>query len=216
MQGIYLIRHIETDRCYVGSSVNVSRRWKEHLMRLRNGTHPAKHLSNAFKVYGEQAFEFTILEQCPMGDENIRIERENYWIARLKPVFNQAPVAGSVLGLKRTSETKARMGDAQRTRYAENGSPLKGRQRPEEACLAIAAGKKGKTFSAEHIANLKTALKGRTSPRKGVVLSDETKARISQSKKGIKSKPEHVTKRALGIKLAHARRKALALAQASE
>ena len=41
--GVYAIRHIETGRCYVGSTVDMSRRWKEHKIRIKSGKHPAKH-----------------------------------------------------------------------------------------------------------------------------------------------------------------------------
>jgi group I intron endonuclease len=183
VQGIYLIRQIETGRSYIGSSVNIERRWKEHRQRIKKGTHPAKHLANAFNLYGEEAFEFVVLEECDISDEAIRIERENYWMLLIQPVFNSAPVAGSVFGLKRSDEVRKRMSEAQKGRP----SKLKGVPRSESAKAAISAGKKGKKLSVKHIENMKIALKGRVSPRKGVTLSDETKLKISLAKTKNKS-----------------------------
>jgi len=187
MQGIYAIRHVESGRCYVGSTVNIERRWKEHRTRIKNGTHPAKHLANAFKAYGLDSFEFVILEECCVSDESVRIERETHWMGLLQPAFNVAPVAGSVLGLKRSEEVRARMSVAQKGRE----SKLKGVPRSPEARAAISRGKKGKPRTREHQENLSKALKGRVSPRKGVKLSEETKQRISESKRGAAQTEEH-------------------------
>lgn len=195
MQGIYAIRHIATGRSYIGSSVNIARRWKEHRMRLANGQHPALHLLRAWRAYGSEAFEFLMLEECDVATELIRIERETYWMRLMQPVFNTAPIAGSVLGMRRSDEVRAKMSAAQKLRYSRNPTKLLGRPRSIEARAAISAGKKGKHHSAEHIANLSAALKGRSSPRKGVKLSDETKAKISLSKTGIKQDPAVVARR---------------------
>lgn len=179
MQGVYKIVHVATGRCYVGSTVNIKRRWTEHKTRMTTRRHPAIHLTNCWHAYGAAAFEFSILEECNIADEVTRKEREDYWMSALKPVFNVAPVAGSILGMKRSPEVRARMSAAQKGRP----SKLKGRKRSPEACAAISAGKMGKTHSESHRANLSAALKGRKSPREGVTLSDETKAKISATKK---------------------------------
>jgi len=176
----------------VGSTVNIERRWKEHKQRFKTGAHPARHLASAFNAYGEKAFEFVILEECDISNEALRIERETYWMRLLKPVFNVAPIAGSVLGLKRSEEVRAKMSKAQKGRP----SKLKGVARSPDARAAISSGRKGMKFAPEHIANMSAALKGRASPRKGVTLSDETKARISASKSGKKQDPAAVKARA--------------------
>ena len=196
MQGIYAIVHRETGRCYVGSTSNFYRRHIEHSRDLRNGKHHSRHLSRAYALYGYDAFVFKILEACDVSTNAKRIERENHWISRLDCAFNTAPVAGSVLGLRHTDETKQTMSEAQKLSYAERGgSPLKDRPRSEQARAAISAGKLGKSHAPEHRANLSASCKGRISPRKGVKLSDETKARISASKSGIPQDPAVVAHR---------------------
>ena len=49
---------------------------------------------------------------------------------------------------------------------------------------AVAAGKKAKKHSGEHLANQSAVLKNRKSPRKGVTLSQERRGRMSESKTG--------------------------------
>jgi group I intron endonuclease len=185
MKGIYTIRHIETDRCYVGSSVNIARRWVEHRRLIRAGKHPAKHMLNAFQKYGSDAFAFEILEECDVSDDAIRCERENHWIDKLKPVFNVAPVAGSVLGLKRSAEARANMSKAQKGRI----STLKGVPRTPEVRAKISESSKKRVFSEEHKLAFSQARKGTVSPRRGVKLSDETKAKISKNRRGIPRDP---------------------------
>ena len=73
--GIYIIRHIESGKVYVGSASNISKRWHRHRKDLRLGRHPNKHLQAAWTMYGEDAFVFEILELTGEFDA-----REQYWI----------------------------------------------------------------------------------------------------------------------------------------
>ncbi len=187
--GIYGI-FLTDGRCYVGSTAQpFKKRWMEHRQRLNKGTHPNIHLVRAWAKYGQDAFEFRILESCDIADESVRIERENHWISELKPEFNMAPVAGSVKGIKRREETKELLRELNLKYWEENPRP-KGYKRPEEVGAAIARGKKGLAHSPEHRENLSKALQGRVSPRKGVVLSEETKRKVSIGRSGIPRKPE--------------------------
>jgi group I intron endonuclease len=193
--GIYGI-FLNDGRCYVGSTAQpFKKRWMEHRQRLNKGTHPNLHLIRAWAKYGQDAFEFRILEVCDISDERIRVERENHWIFELKPEFNMAPVAGSVKGIKRREETKELLREINLKHWEENPRP-KGYKRPEEVAKAIAIGKKGLKQTPEHTANVSKALKGRISPRKGAVLSDETKQKISVGRSGIARKPEDAARAA--------------------
>ena len=58
MIGLYAIVHVPSHRAYIGSSVNIKRRLKEHMSALRHGKHHCSHLQNAWSKYGE--FEFVI------------------------------------------------------------------------------------------------------------------------------------------------------------
>jgi group I intron endonuclease len=119
--GIYAIRHIATGRCYVGSSVRIVYRWKQHRTQLERGTHHGKHLQRAWSKYGADAFEFVVLEQV---DSSQLVAREQFHIDALNAAhpdlgFNTAPVAGSVLGCRHgpcSDERKRRIGAANRGR----------------------------------------------------------------------------------------------------
>ena len=107
---IYQIRHIESGKVYVGSSAIPGKRHGEHWKHLRLGTHHSRHLQRAWNKYGEDAFVFEIIEPVLFVED--LIIREQYWIDKLRACdgehgYNVAPVAGSVLGLKRSEEACA-------------------------------------------------------------------------------------------------------------
>jgi predicted GIY-YIG superfamily endonuclease len=73
--GIYLIKHkTEESLVYVGKSVNIHKRWKQHI----NGFRSAKKLQEAFSEYGIESFEFQILEE--INDSSEMGSRETYYI----------------------------------------------------------------------------------------------------------------------------------------
>ena len=50
MQGIYKISCSQEDKVYIGSSVNIARRWVEHRRDLNRGTHHCSFLQEAAMV----------------------------------------------------------------------------------------------------------------------------------------------------------------------
>ena len=95
--GIYQIHCIPTGKIYIGSTVNFEYRWGQHRSRLRRGDHVNIHLQSAWIKYGEQSFEFSILERVEVPNL-LSVEQE--WINRTgcadsKIGFNLYAVAGS-------------------------------------------------------------------------------------------------------------------------
>lgn len=77
MIGIYKIENIINHKVYIGQSVNIEFRWKEHLYSLIRGLHENKHLQNSWNKYGSSAFTFTVLELC---DTEELTAREQFYI----------------------------------------------------------------------------------------------------------------------------------------
>lgn len=95
--GIYLIRNEVTGKMYVGSAVDIARRFARHRYQLRTGTHPSRHLNASWKKYGEEVFEFAILQECPTEE---LLQHEQYWMDKLQPEYNKRLKAESNLGLE--------------------------------------------------------------------------------------------------------------------
>lgn len=60
MIGLYAIVHVPTNKAYVGSSLNIKRRLKEHKTQLKHKKHHCTHLQNSWNKYGEEQFQFKI------------------------------------------------------------------------------------------------------------------------------------------------------------
>jgi group I intron endonuclease len=104
MVGIYKIECIVSNKFYIGSSIEIEKRWKRHLYGLSTKTHVNKHLLNSYIKYGISNFKFSIIEEC---DKSKLLDREQYWIDNLYPEFNIRKLAfGGPIGKKSSEYTK--------------------------------------------------------------------------------------------------------------
>ena len=107
--GIYKITCAVTGKIYVGSAVNLYRRWyARHLPALRKNKHHNRYLQAAWNKYGAVAFTYTAIEKCA---KTKLIAREQHWIDTLNAAhpqfgYNIAPVAGSTLGVPQSQKSK--------------------------------------------------------------------------------------------------------------
>ena len=83
--GIYSLINLENGKRYIGSSKNLYNRLNDHLSLLRNNRSHNKHLQSSWNKNGEENFIYSILELC---EEQIRFEREQYYIDFIHPEFN--------------------------------------------------------------------------------------------------------------------------------
>lgn len=78
MTGIYIIKNSKNDRVYVGQTNDIEYRWMHHKSDLRGGIHHNRLLQEDWNIYGEDCFEFTVLEECSISELD---DREKYWIS---------------------------------------------------------------------------------------------------------------------------------------
>lgn len=160
ISGVYQIKNINSGKIYIGSAaISITKRWHRHKSLLRGNKHYNKHLQNAWNKDGENSFEWSIVEEVP--DKNLVIEREQYHMDDTQCYeringYNLCKVAGSILGQKRSAETKRKM-SISRT----------GILHTEETKKHLSDIKKGKkVFGQEHYDMLSKKFKGRISPNK--------------------------------------------------
>jgi len=101
--GVYKITNLLTNKSYIGVSIHIEQRWKEHL----NGR-GSKQLYKDFFNYGVNNFSFEILEECK---EEELYDKEPYWIKYYNSYldgYNQNP-GGDGNNLQAISVTKKKI-----------------------------------------------------------------------------------------------------------
>lgn len=62
--GIYKITNIKNNKVYIGQSVNIKTRWKQHIAELNSNKHGNEHLQYSWNKYGENSFVFETICEC--------------------------------------------------------------------------------------------------------------------------------------------------------
>jgi group I intron endonuclease len=62
--GVYMIYSITTERAYIGQSVNIKNRLRDHKSVLKKGKHTNTHLQHIYNKYGLDTLVFIPLEAC--------------------------------------------------------------------------------------------------------------------------------------------------------
>lgn len=144
--GVYIIRCLKNKKVYVGSAAkSLKRRIWWHQGRLRTGVHYNAHLQRAWDKYGEEAFEFEVVERC---HPDRCLEREQHWINSLgacdrKKGFNVCPTAGNCFGKRNSEQVRKRMSDSAKLRHKNYRHPWVGRKHTEETRAKMSATHRG-------------------------------------------------------------------------
>ena len=168
--GIYKIENLVNGKIYIGKSVDIYRRWRKHKTLLNTKSHYNKHLQHAWDIFGEDNFQFSIIEQC-VQDNDVLSAKEIYYIEFYNSNnsdfgYNMTNGGDGTFGLK--------LSEAQRKAASERVS-----------------GDKNPHYGTKKSENLKhqisEKLKGRISPMLNKHQSESAKQQISAALKGEKS-----------------------------
>lgn len=77
MVGIYRIKNQINGKCYIGQSVNIERRWREHRNYSSQNSHYP--LYKDFRKFGLENFCFEVVEECSVSELNAK---EEEWIQK--------------------------------------------------------------------------------------------------------------------------------------
>ena len=76
--GVYIFKNSVNNKCYIGSTVmSFRKRMEHHVSLLRANSHKNSHFQAAWNKYGEDVFNFDILEICDKSD---CLRREQYYL----------------------------------------------------------------------------------------------------------------------------------------
>lgn len=191
--GIYQITNKVNNKIYIGSSVNIEKRWREHKSDLKNNRHHSKHLQRSWELHGSSAFEFTILEI--VENSKLLLEREQHYLDNLKPYereigYNNCASASSPLGYKHSEEARSNMSKAKiGHKHSEEtkrkmSKAHKGRVFTEESKRKMSKSATGRKASSEAKKKMSQSRKGREAWNKGIETPQEVKDKISKTLKG--------------------------------
>lgn len=178
--GVYKITNVLNGNVYVGSAVFFKRRWSLHKSELRKNHHHSPKLQNAWNKYGEEAFEFSVVEELP-PIKDVLLEREQFWMdyhdAYGPSNYNVARVAGNpMMGRKHTSERNAKMSIIMKGK--QNGLGYKHTEDAKERIKEAATGRWHRPDSLEKM----SAYQSNRTP--------EHRQRLGESRKGWNPSPE--------------------------
>ena len=146
--GIYGIKNILNNKIYVGKTgMNFGDRWDNHKALLRGNKHDNPYLQNAWNKYGEESFEFIVIEDCQVEELN---DKEMYWIKYYKELglaynLHNGGDGGYNLGQHLSEETKRKIGEKNRVNSFGKTHSQETKQKMRESHL----GKKYKPMSEE-------------------------------------------------------------------
>lgn len=164
-QGLYLIRNLSNDKFYIGSSIRLITRIKQHGMDLRRNDHSNPWLQRAFN----NGHKLQVLLIPVMDGVNIR-EIEQKAIEQAKQtnaIYNVAvDTRTPMLGRKHSEEALKKLSEAH-----------KGFKHSDESKERMSNAHKGKSFSDEFKEKCRQRMLGHTP-------SEETRKRLSDAGKG--------------------------------
>lgn len=163
VSGIYMIKNINNNKLYIGSSKNIAKRWERHKYDLNKNRHPNSHLQNAWNKYGKDSFIFEIVEKCKEED---LIIREELNISILSPQYNKISIINGQIIF--SEESKNRMSESAKKKifteeHRKNMSnSRKNKKLSEDTKQKISLSNSGKTIPLDTRKKISDTLKSKS------------------------------------------------------
>lgn len=83
MRGIYKIITLHNNKYYIGSSIDIEKRWRDHLSKMRMQKHANIYLQNVYNKYGESDFAFVVLLEMPDASNTEIRQKEQEFLDKI-------------------------------------------------------------------------------------------------------------------------------------
>ncbi len=192
MQGIYEIRNKLNGKRYIGSSIDIEKRWKGHKRDLKAGNHGNPHLQNAFNKYGIENFLFMELEEIK-GDKSSLYKREQEYLDKwlsTGSLYNISSIAigtclkgelNGMYGKYHTQKTRDKMSVNKNKYYETHEGPRKGQKVTKETRAKQSKAKSGKNHPMYGKKQSQETCDKRSKALMGHEVSEKTRARQSKA-----------------------------------
>ena len=188
MGGIYCIHNTVNDKKYIGQSVDVERRFKEHKLQLNGNYHKNSHLQSAWNKYGAGVFEFKIIaEDIPIEELD---DLERTFIGHyntMSPNYGYNHEEGGNKNKSVSPQTRKKMSESSSGEnhhfYGIKGEnhPMYGRHHSEETKRKMRESHIGKTHSEESKRKMSEIKTGNNNHFYGRKHSEESKRKMRES-----------------------------------
>lgn len=117
--GIYCIENLVNGKKYVGQSIDIYYRWKEHIDALNKGEHYNVHLQRSWNLYGQENFKFSIVEKCSVEELN---QKEMFYVDKFDAYhngYNQTRGGDGSVGYRHEKAVIEKMCQIQQQRFKD-------------------------------------------------------------------------------------------------
>ncbi len=138
--GVYLWRNLVNEKKYIGSSVDLKRRFQEYFNVNHLTTYNYMNICRALLKHGYSNFSLEILEYCPA---ELLLEKEKYYFNLINPEYNIcSDPAAPMYGRKHSDETIQKISNKLKE-IPHSGWFKKGYKHSDETLSKMSAAKQG-------------------------------------------------------------------------